>query len=231
MHRKKGEGFPGAEIVSPFMMKMDELAALPSKAKRLEADLEEKTYQLKKLEDAQKGDKRAFKTMETKIAGIEQELDDISQFMTGNKYHKTKEKKMKKAATAALATVQKQKKKAAKVSKKGELWRSPNTIATVMQLQSRSFDGIPKEEIEEIKMVWCLVFDMPEKSHAKANTSVRACLCCATAVVACVPVFVLYAFCACVLIALFSVPVPVDRLVIVSPSSGWRRRGAKPFLL
>ena len=59
------------------MTRMPSMDSEVRKAARLEEELSEATYKLKKLEDAQRGDKSAFKTMEQKVVDIERELDDI----------------------------------------------------------------------------------------------------------------------------------------------------------
>ena len=168
--QRKGNG--NANGASEHMNSLNEDSAaarekLQLRADELEKELDEKAYMLKKLEQSQTGASE-IKDLEDKIHGIDRELDEISVFMTGNKHHKKQKKKMKKAANAAFAVAVKQAKKEKKLGKKGELWKSPNTIATVMQLQERSLENIP--EGEQIKWVWCMVFDMPETSHAKSNT-------------------------------------------------------------
>jgi hypothetical protein len=153
------------------------------KVRALEAQLAETKYMLKKHEEASKGNKSVVRTMEKKLVSIEREQGAINKFMTGNKYAKSQEKTMKKAGLAAVATTQKQQKKVKKAEKSGALWKSPNTVATIMELQARSFEAIPDDEIVDIKFSWCLVFDMPEVSHAKSNTVRFAlgfcfCFCC-----------------------------------------------------
>ena len=107
------------------------------------------------------------RALEEKVIELEREIDRIEGFMTGNKYHRRAQRRLQKAARAAEKLAQEQAKKVMKMQQKGILWPSPNTIGTIMELQERSMEKVPRGET--IKFVWCLVFDMPAKSHAKTN--------------------------------------------------------------